>query len=281
MRLKDQVVLITGASRGIGAGCAVAAAKEGAKLVLAAKTVDPDPRLPGTLLETQAACEALGAETLVVPFDARSAEQCQMVVEKAIEKFGRVDVLINNAGAIFWAPVADWSVKKFDLVVGINVRASFVLANAVIPHMRRQGGGHILMMSPPVVAAGAIGKAPYAVSKFGMTLLAQAIDAEEKANGIAGSALWPVAAIRTAATENLGIGDLSKWRTPDVLVDATMELITRDPRTLSFRAWLDEELLAEAGVTDFTKYRCVPDVEPPPVSIELIDPGWGARHGRS
>ncbi|MFZ5478796.1 MAG: SDR family oxidoreductase [Myxococcota bacterium] len=281
MPLRDRVVIVTGASRGVGAAVAVACAKQGAKLVLAAKTVDPDPRLPGTLGETARACEEAGTEALVVPFDARDAAQCDMVVERAVGRFGRVDVLVNNAGAIHWAPVAEWTMKKFDLVVSVNVRASFALARAALPHMRRGGWGHVLMMSPPIVPAAIVGKAPYLVSKWGMTALAQAIDAEEKDNGIAAHALWPVTAIKTAATVNLGMGSDEQWRTPAILADASVALLARDPRESRFRAWLDEEVLAEAGVTDLSRYRCVAGVEPSPMSIELVDPGWGARHGRA
>src|SRR4051812_44291445 len=120
MSLKDRVVVVTGASRGVGAAVAVACAEEGAKLGLAAKTVDPDPRLPGTLLETQRDCRAAGGEAEVVPFDARDADQCDELIRRAVKTFGGVDVLINNAGAIFWAPVGDWTQKKFDLVMGVN-----------------------------------------------------------------------------------------------------------------------------------------------------------------
>lgn len=280
MRLQDRVVLITGASRGVGAACAVACAREGAKLVLAAKTVDPDPRLPGTLLDTKAEVEAAGGEALVVQFDARDAVQCTGVVEQAVARFGRLDVLINNAGAIHWGPVASWTARKFDLVFGVNVRASWALSQAAIPHMRKGGWGHVLMMSPPIVPTAAVGKAPYLVSKIGMTMLGMAIDEEEKENGLAAHALWPVTGIKTAATVNLGMGQEAGWRTPEILADATVALLARDPRACRFRAWLDEEVLAEEGVTDFAKYRCVPDSEPPAMSIELVDPGWSARHGR-
>ena len=279
-RLDGKVVLITGASRGVGEACAVACAKEGAKLVLAAKTVTADPRLPGTLHDTARAVEAAGSEALVTPFDARDAEQCTGIVEQAVARFGRLDAVINNAGAIFWAPVADWPQKKYDLVFSVNVRAAFALSRAAIPHLRKAGGGHILMMSPPINPAAAPGKGPYLVSKLGMTMVAMAIDAEEKENGIAAHALWPVTAIKTAATVNLGMGDGSEWRSADILSEATVELLARDPRKCQFRAWLDEEVLREAGVTDFTKYRCDPTHEPSCMSIELVDPGWTARNGR-
>ena len=280
MRLKNQVVVITGASRGVGAACALACAREGASLVLAAKTIDPDPRLPGTLPEVAAACEALGAEVEIVQIDVRDADACAALIERTVARFGRVDVVINNAGAIFWAPVGDWPQKKFDLVMSVNVRAAFALSRAAIPHMRAQGNGHILMMSPPIHTSAITGKAPYWLSKIGMTALAMAIDAEESGNGISACALWPITGIRTAATVNLGMGGDEEWRTPEILSDATLELITRDPKTSRFRAWLDEEVLGEIGVTDFKKYRCNPDVEPTPMSIELVDPGWSERNGR-
>ena len=226
------------------------------------------------------ACEARGATAEIVQLDVRDADACAALIEHTIARFGRVDVVINNAGAIFWAPVGDWPQKKFDLVMSVNVRAAFALSRAAIPHMRRQGNGHILMMSPPIHTSAIIGKAPYWLSKIGMTALAMAIDAEESDNGISACALWPVTGIRTAATVNLGMGGDDEWRTPEILSDATLELITRDPKTSRFRAWLDEEVLGEIGVTDFKKYRCNPDVEPTPMSIELVDPGWSERNGR-
>ena len=276
--LRDKVVLITGASRGVGAACAVALAHEGANLVLASKTIDPDPRLPGTLGETARLCKEAGANALVAQLDVRDSEACKRVVAQAVEHFGHLDALINNAGAIFWAPVADWSIKRFDLVFGVNMRGSFALAQAAIPHMRAAGGGHILMMSPPIVPSAVSGKAPYLVSKWGMTALAQAIDAEESSHGISAAALWPVTMIETAATINLGMGSPEQWRKVDLLADATVALLRRDPRHVRFRAWLDEEVLREEGATDFLKYRCDPNSEPAAASIEMCDPGWTERN---
>jgi citronellol/citronellal dehydrogenase len=271
MRLKDKVVLITGASRGVGAAVALACAREGAHLALAAKTVDPHPVLSGTLGDVARDVEALGRQALMVPTDVRSEEQVEAMVQKTFERFGRIDALINNAGAIFWSPVSSWPTKRFDLVMAVNVRAAFLCSRAALPHLRRQGG-HIVMMSPPVNVKAAPGKAPYIVSKIGMTLLGLAIDAEE--SDVAAHALWPITGIQTAATENLGFGSAKDWRTPEILADATVALLARDPRTSKFRAWLDEEILAEEGVTDFAKYRCDPEHEPAPMSIELVDPDW-------
>jgi citronellol/citronellal dehydrogenase len=153
----------------------------------------------------------------------------------------------------------------------VNVRGAFLASQAAIPHMRKNGG-HIVMMSPPINPKAAVGKAPYIVSKFGMTMVGMAIDAEEPT--IAAHALWPITGIRTAATVNLAMGADSEWRKPEILADATVELLARDSASSVFKAWLDEEVLAEAGVTDLDAYNCVPGSSPEPMSIMLVDPDW-------
>jgi citronellol/citronellal dehydrogenase len=272
MRLRDKVILVTGASRGVGAAVAIACAREGAHVALASKTVDPNPRLPGTLGDVARQVRELGREALIVPTDVRDEAQVEKMVADTVSVFGRLDGLVNNAGAIFWSPVADWPTKKFDLVFGVNVKAAFLASRAAIPHLRKQGG-HVIMMSPPIHPEAAPGKGPYLVSKIGMTMLAQAIDAEEDA--VSACALWPVTAIKSAATENLGMGGPKDWRSADILADSTVALLAQDPRKAKFRAWLDEDVLRELeGVTDLAKYRCDPDHEPDPMSIQLVDPGW-------
>ena len=183
---------------------------------------------------------------------------------------------MNNAGAIFMSSVADWPTKRFDLVMGVNVRAAFLMSRACIPHLRDRGG-HILMMSPPIHPKAAPGKAPYLTSKIGMTLLGMAIDAEEE--DIAAHALWPVTGIRTAATEVFGLGTPEQWREPAILADATVSLLSKDPAKSTFQAWLDEEVLAKEGVHDLTQYRCVADSEPQPFSISWLDPDWSRYPG--
>jgi citronellol/citronellal dehydrogenase len=274
MRFQDRVAIITGASRGVGAALAVALAQEGCRIVAAAKTIDPHPRLPGTLGDTVRAVEEVGSEAMAFQVDVRFEDQVEAMVAAAMDRFGRVDYMINNAGAIFWSPIKSWPTKKFDLVMNVNVRGAFLCSRAVLPIMKEQGFGHILMMSPPEHPEAAVGKAPYLISKVGMTMVARAIDAENQADGICASALWPVTALKTAATVNLGMGNDAQWRTVDILVDATLELLAMDPKTTRFRAWLDEEVLEATGVTDFTKYRCDPDSEPPPLSIQLMQPGY-------
>lgn len=169
--------------------------------------------------------------------------------------------------------MAEFPAERFDLVMGINVRAAFLASRAAIPHLRAGGGGHVLMMSPPVNPAAGVSKAPYLVSKIGMTILAQAIDAEEPT--IASAALWPVAGIKTAAVSHFGMAQDRDLRSVDILSRATVALLARDPAKCSFRAWLDEDVLRELeGVEDFSVYRCDPDHEPEPHSIWLMDPDW-------
>ena len=211
MRLKDQVVLITGGSRGVGAAVALAAAREGAHVALAGKTIDPHPKLPGTLGEVADQVRALGREALVIQADIRFPEQVTAMVDKTVEHFGKIDALINNAGAIFWGTTTEFPIKRYDLVMDVNVRGAFLASQAAIPHMR-ENGGHIVMMSPPINPKAAVGKAPTSSPNSGMTMVGMAIDAEE--SNIAAHALWPVTGIRTAATVNLGMGSDDEWRTP-------------------------------------------------------------------
>ncbi|WP_437679279.1 SDR family oxidoreductase [Sorangium sp. So ce131] len=264
MRLKDRVVFITGASRGIGRAVALACAREGADIVVAAKTeVAENPRLPGTIHDVAREVEALGRRALPVKLDVRDDEACKAAVAAAIERFGRVDALVNNAGALWWADVLDTPVKKFDLIMGINVRASFVMSQAVLPHMIAQKYGHIVMMSPPVDAAACAHHGAYAVSKFGMTMIAHAIAEEYEAHNITAHALWPATAIESYATINFGLGGPELWRKADIIADATLALLSREPSARRGKAWIDEALLREEGVTDFSRYQCAPGVEPP------------------
>jgi citronellol/citronellal dehydrogenase len=271
MRLKDRVVFISGASRGIGKAVALACAKEGANVVIAAKSETADnPRLPGTIHDVAREVEALGVKALAVKLDVRDDAACEAAVAKTVEHFGKIDVLINNAGALWWADVMETPVKKFDLIVGINVRASFVLAHAALPHMVKQRWGHIVMMSPPVDATAVAHHGAYAVSKFGMTMIAQAIAEEARPHNVTAHALWPATAIESFATKNFGLGGPELWRKADILADATLALLTKEPSARPGKAWIDEELLRSEGVTDFAKYQCVPGSEPPHFPFSAI-----------
>jgi len=264
MRLKDRVVFITGASRGIGRAVALACAREGADIVIAAKTdVETNPRLPGTIHSVAAEIEALGRRALPIKLDVRDGEACEAAVAQAIKHFGRLDVLVNNAGALWWADVTGTPLKKFDLVMSINVRATFALAHAALPKMIEQKWGHIITMSPPVDATACAHHGAYAVSKFGMTMIALAIAEEGRAHNVTANALWPATAVESYATINFGMGGPEVWRKPEILADATLAIITKEPSVRPGRAWIDEDVLRADGVTDFSKYQCAPGHEPP------------------
>lgn len=264
MRLKDRVVFITGASRGIGRAIALACAREGADIVVAAKTdVETNPRLPGTIHSVAAEVEALGRKALPIKLDVRDGEACEAAVNKAIAHFGRLDVLVNNAGALWWADVTATPLKKFDLVMGINVRATFALSQAALPKMIEQKWGHIVTMSPPVDAQACAHHGAYAVSKFGMTMIALAIAEEAREHNVTANALWPATGVESYATINFGMGSPELWRKADILADATLAIITKEPSARPGKAWIDEEVLRADDVTDFSKYQCVAGCEPP------------------
>jgi citronellol/citronellal dehydrogenase len=272
MRLAGQVAIVTGSSRGVGRAVALALAREGCDIVVAAKTDAPHPRLPGTIQSTAEEIRALGRRALPVQCNVREFGDVEQLRDKALSEFGRIDILVNNAGAIHWAPVADWAVGKFDLVMDVNVRGTFLCSRAVIPAMRERRHGHIVVMSPPVNVKKVAGKGPYFVSKMGMTMLAFAIAEEEKENGIAANALWPVTMIESEATRHFEMGKPEEWRTADILADATREIVCAPPAALTGCALYDEEVLKERlGATDFSRYALVPGTTPPPVCREMVE----------
>ncbi len=271
MQFEGRVAFITGASRGVGRAVALALARAGCDIVVAAKTTTPDPRLPGTIYTVAAEIEALGRTALPLRADVRHEEEVAAAVETAIAKFGRIDFLVNNAGALHWQPVTETPLKRFDLVMGVNARGAYACTYHVLPHMLRQDYGHILMMSPPLDpgGAGAAGKVAYAISKYGMTLIAHGLSEEVRGHNVACNALWPATMVESYATINFGLGDRSLWRTADVLADAVVHIFAQEPRRLSGRALIDEDVLRAAGVTDFARYRCDPEVEPPRVPFDF------------
>ena len=272
MRLQGQVAIVTGSSRGVGKAVALALAKEGCDVVVAAKTSAPHARLPGTIHETAEAVRGLGRRALPLVCNVREYDDVERLRDATLKEFGRIDILINNAGAIHWSPVADWPAGKFDLVMGVNVRGAFLCSRAVIPAMRERRHGHIVMMSPPVRTGKVAGKGPYFVSKMGMTMLALAIAEEEREHGIAANALWPVTMIESEATRHFEMGAPEEWRTPAILADATVEICAAAPMELSGRALYDEEVLRERrGTSDFAAYAVVPGTTPAPVCREMIE----------
>lgn len=264
MRLENRVVFVTGASRGIGRACALACAAEGARVIVAARTVVSDPhRAPGSIHDVVAEIEARGGKALAVQLDVRDDDACEAAVADVIERFGRLDALVNNAGALWGADVVETSIKKFDLIMGVNTRAAFVLARAVLPQMIAQRWGHIIMMSPPDEADGCGHHGAYAVSKLGMTMIARAIAEEVREHNVTAHALWPATAIETFATVNFGLGGPAVWRKPAIMADAVVALLAKDPSARAGKAWIDEALLRDEGTTDFSTYQCSPGHEPP------------------
>lgn len=273
MNLKNQVAIVTGASRGIGKAVAVKLAQEGADVVLAAKTVAPDPRLPGTLQEVAAEIEKLGRRALVVRTNVREESDLENLVSETMKAFNRIDILVNNAGALWWYPVAQTPAKKFDLVMEVNIRASFILSHLVAPIMQQQKTGNIINMSPPIDFSVLANRVAYMISKFGMTMLAQGLAEELKQFGVSVNALWPKTIIESQASINFGLGDRSQWRKAEVMADAVFEIV-RQPGRYQRQALIDEQVLREAGVTDFSQYACVPGSEP----MELT---WNMEAGKS
>ncbi|MBI4577040.1 MAG: SDR family oxidoreductase [Planctomycetes bacterium] len=263
--LAGRVAVVTGASRGIGRALALGLARAGADLVVAAKTESPDPRLPGTIHETCREVEALGRRALPVRLDVRDEAAVEAMAARTLEVFGRVDVLVNNAGAIWLAPVERTPLKRYDLLMGVNVRAAYACARAVLPSMLAAGWGHIVNMSPPCALEALPGATAYFLSKFGMTLLTYGLAGECAGRGVAVHSLWPVTMIESQATIAWGMGDRHLWRSPQVMVDALLALVGRDPSARTGMALTDEEVLRGEGVTDFSRYACVPGSEPPAV----------------
>lgn len=274
MKLKDKVALITGSSRGIGKEIALTMAREGAKVVVTGKTVEPHPELPGTIHDTVEEIEALGGEALAIQLDVRFDEQIEETIEKTVDHFGSLDILINNAGAIQLQGVAEMPPKRFDLMMGVNARAAYACSHYALPHMIDQGWGHILMASPPLKIDRAPGKTAYALSKIGMTFIAQSLAEEVKEHNIGVNAFWPVTAIESQATRHFEMGSEETWRTPEILCDTVMAIVSREPSKCTGNAFYDEEILAEEGVTDFAKYSVVEGTEPPPFSAMLFDPDY-------
>ncbi|MFI5166147.1 MAG: SDR family oxidoreductase [Thermoanaerobaculales bacterium] len=269
MRFEGKVAFITGSSRGVGKCVALALAREGANIVVAAKSVEENERLPGTIFTTAAEVETLGRRALAVQVDVRDEGTIEAGVKAALERFGRIDFLVNNAGALFWQSLVDTPMARFDRVMAVNVRGAFACCHAVLPAMLAQGWGHILMMSPPVAPPAAAGKIAYAVSKFGMTLIAHGLAGELVGRNVACNALWPATLIESYATINFGLGGPAMWRKPDILADAAVRIFAKEPAGFTGHALIDEDFIRSEGVSDFTGYRCDPDHEPPRVGFDF------------
>jgi NAD(P)-dependent dehydrogenase (short-subunit alcohol dehydrogenase family) len=253
----DRTLVVSGGSRGIGLAIALGAAKQGANVVLLAKTAEPHPKLPGTVHTAVADVEAAGGKGVAVVGDVRREEDVQRAVDTAVAHFGGVDVVINNASAIATEPTEDLSAKKFDLMMDINVRGTFLLTKAALPHLRRSANAHVVTLAPPLnMNPHWLGAHPsYTLSKYGMTLLSLGWAQEYAEAGVGFSCLWPETYIATSAVANLADGALmSSSRSPEIMGDAAVEILSRPPIDVNGKCFIDSALLAEAGVTDLSRY---------------------------
>ncbi len=262
MSFHQSTVLITGASRGIGKAIALKLAAEGANIVVAAKSVEEDPRLGGTIFSAAAEIEAAGGKALPVQVDIREEDQIAAAVSKAVETFGGIDVVINNASAIQLTGTEQTPARRFDLMHDINVRGTFLVVQHCLPYLKKGTNPHILTLSPPVnlQSKWLAPHVAYTISKYNMSMMAMGWAGEFRELGIASNALWPKTTIATAAVKNLLGGDalIRMSRTVDILADAAYFILAKQQLQYTGRTFIDEEVLAAEGITDLSKYAVEP-----------------------
>jgi citronellol/citronellal dehydrogenase len=265
MSLAGKTLFITGATRGIGKAIALRAAQDGANVAVVGKTDAPHPKLPGTVHDTVRDVEASGGRAVACVADVRHEEEVRAALETTIKAFGGIDVLVNNASAIQLTPTLATDMKRFDLMHAVNVRGTFLCSKLCAPLLRGRDNPHILMLSPPpsLEPRWYGPHLAYTLSKMGMSQCVLGLAEELRAAGIGVNALWPRTAIATAAIENLlgGAPLVARSRRPEIVADAAHAILTRPSRTTSGRFFIDEEVLREAGVTDFERYAVTPGAE--------------------
>lgn len=251
--LAGRVAVITGASRGIGRALALRLAREGADIVVAAKSETASAALPGSIYTVAEEVRGLGRQALPMRVDVRNEEDIANLMSAADATFGRLDILVNNAGALWWEPLLKKPPQRYDLMWQVNVRASYLTAYYALPIMIRGGWGHIINCSPAISNTPSPGYVAYMSTKMGMSRLAIGIAAEHREDNVAANALWPAAPIESQATLNWGstkMGTPEQWRTPEIFCDAVMEILRRPPADCTGRQVTDEEVLREAGWTE-------------------------------
>ena len=254
--LKDKVLFITGASRGIGLAIALRAARDGAKIAIAAKTAEPHPKLPGTIFSAAEEIEAAGGKALPLTVDIRHEDQIAAAVEQAVARFGGIDICVNNASAISLTGTLETPMKKYDLMNQVNARGTYLCSQACIPHLKKAKNPHILNISPPLNMS-AKWFAPhvaYTMAKYGMSMCVLGMSEEFRDEGIAVNALWPKTLIATAALGMIPGVDPGRGRKPEIMADAAHWIVTRPSRECTGNFFIDEEVLRAAGTTDFTRY---------------------------
>jgi len=257
--LAGRTILMSGGSRGIGLAIAVRAAADGANIALIAKTDQPDPRLPGTIHTAAEEIEKAGGQVLPIVGDIRNDEQVQAAVHSTVERFGGIDIVLNNASAINLSNVGDLPIKRYDLMLDINTRGTFLLTSLALPHLLNSDNAHVLTLSPPLdpdrrwLAA----HAPYTLSKYGMTMLTLGVAEQYRDQGVAANCLWPRTTIATAAIQNIAGGDavMAVSRRPEIMADAAYQVLIQPAKDYTGQTLIDDEVLSAAGVTDFDSYR--------------------------
>lgn len=256
---QGKTVFITGASRGIGLAIGLRLAREGANIVIAAKTVEPHPKLPGTIYTAAAEIEAAGGKALPLPVDVREEEQVYAAVEETIRVFGGIDILVNNASAISLTPTLATDMKRYDLMHSINTRGTFLTSKACLPYLLKSTNPHVLNLSPPLnmETRWFAPHVAYTMAKFGMSMCVLGMSAEFRKQGVAFNALWPQTAIATAAVNNLlgGQEAIKRCRKPEIMADAAYLIFSKNSRECTGNFFIDEQVLRENGITDLSPYK--------------------------
>jgi citronellol/citronellal dehydrogenase len=262
--LRDKIVFITGSTRGIGREIALRCAREGANVVITGKTIEPHAKLSGTIYSVAEEVQQAGGQTLAIQLDVQNDKAITAAVTQAVEKFGGIDVLVNNASAISLTKTIVTSAKKLDLMWDVNMRGTFLMSQACIPHLKKSKNPHILTLSPPL-NMDAKWFAPhlaYTMSKYGMSLCTLGMAREFAEDGIAVNCLWPATTIATAAIEfNFPTEMLNASRKPSIMADAARAIFLRDSRSCTGNFFIDEAVLLESGVTDFEQYAIIPNTK--------------------
>ena len=259
--MTNKVAFITGASRGIGKAVAHRLAGAGWSIVVAAKTAEPHPKLEGTIYTAKDELEQHGGEVLAVRCDVTDAASVEAAAAQTLEHFGRIDAVINNAGALWWKRMDETPLNRFDLVMNVNARGAYSVTLAFLPQMMQQRFGHVIVMAPPVNREMIPGRIAYSISKMGMTMIAYGIADEYRDYHLCGTALWPATLIESQATINHRMGDETQWRKADIMADATLEALDH-PELSNGKALIDEDFLRQVGYDDFDRYNCVPGSTP-------------------
>jgi citronellol/citronellal dehydrogenase len=258
--LGGKTLFITGASRGIGLAIGLRAARDGANVVIAAKTEQAHPKLPGTIYTAAAEIEAVGGRALPLVVDIRFQDQVCRAVEQAVSHFGGIDILVNNASAISLTGTLETPMKRYDLMMGVNTRGTFLCSQACLPHLKKATNPHILMLSPPLDmrAKWFAPHVAYTMAKYGMSMCVLGMSEEFRTAGIGVNALWPRTIIATAALQVIPGAEAERGRTPEIVADAAWQILTRDSRGTTGNFFIDDEVLAAAGVTDLSRYAVSP-----------------------